>query len=100
MRSVRGHKVTAGLSGQPKAQSRIATGWRAKQSAALTIVKVRRWFTATALLTGWAIGFFGGSYLAWIDGLKPLHPVTFGETTFTVFVGMIAFAANVVARPW
>jgi SSS family solute:Na+ symporter len=49
----------------------------------LTIVKVRRWFTATALLTGWAIGFFGGSYLAWIDGLKPLHPVTFGETTFT-----------------
>ena len=25
------------------------------------------------LLAGWAVGFFGGSYLAWSDGLKPLH---------------------------
>jgi hypothetical protein len=134
---VRGHKVTADLFGPPQGSVSNNAGWRAKQSAVLTIVKVRRrtsllseasflnlalqpsnkpgamtrhhhlrllllpfvftrWFTATALLAGWTVGFFGGSYLAWIDGLKPLHPVTFGETTFTVFVGMIAFAANAV----
>jgi SSS family solute:Na+ symporter len=56
-----------------------------------------RWFTARALLTGWAVGFFGGTYLAWADGLKPLHALTFGETTVTAYVGLIAFAANVVA---
>ena len=54
------------------------------------------WFTAPALLAGWAVGFFGGTYLAWIDGLKPLHAVAFGETTVTVYVGLIALAANVI----
>jgi SSS family solute:Na+ symporter len=56
-----------------------------------------RWFTAPALLAGWAVGLLGGTYLAWTDGLKPLHALTFGDTTVTAYVGLIAFAANVTA---
>ncbi|MEA2978099.1 MAG: solute:Na+ symporter, family [Alphaproteobacteria bacterium] len=53
------------------------------------------WFTAPALLSGWAVGMLGGTYLAWTDGLKPLHALTLGGTTFTVYVGMIALTANI-----
>jgi SSS family solute:Na+ symporter len=54
------------------------------------------WFTAPALLGGWAVGLIGGTWLAWADGLKPLHALTFGTTTVTAYVGLIAFVANVV----
>jgi SSS family solute:Na+ symporter len=56
-----------------------------------------RWFTAPALLAGWAVGLFGGTYLAWTDGLKPLHTLAFADTTVTAYVGLIAFAVNVTA---
>ena len=56
-----------------------------------------RWFTASALLAGWAVGLFGGTYLAWTDGLKPLHTLAFADTTVTAYVGLIAFAVNVTA---
>ncbi len=55
-----------------------------------------RWFTAPALLAGWAVGFFGGSTLAWMDGLKPLHTVVFNGTSTTMYVGILALAANIV----
>src|SRR4030088_351870 len=48
------------------------------------------WVTAPALLTGWAVVLFGGTYLAWTDGLKPLHTLAFGDTTVTAYVGLIA----------
>jgi hypothetical protein len=51
---------------------------------------------SSALLAGWAVGLFGGTYLAWSDGLKPLHALTFGDISVTAYVGLIAFAANVV----
>jgi solute:Na+ symporter, SSS family len=55
-----------------------------------------RWFTAPALLAGWAVGLFGGTYLAWSDGLRPLHALTFGSVSFTAYVGIIALIANIV----
>ena len=55
-----------------------------------------RWFRAPGLLAGWAVGFFGGSYVAWSDGLKPLHTISIGGTNYTVYVGLLAFAANVL----
>ena len=55
-----------------------------------------RFFHAPALLLGWAVGFFGGSVLAWTDGLKPLHTVAFGGVSATVYVGLLALVANVV----
>jgi SSS family solute:Na+ symporter len=70
--------------------------WILQTLPALIFGLFTQWFTAPALLAGWAVGLFGGTYLAWIDGLKPLHALTFGETTVTAYVGLIAFAANVV----
>ena len=53
------------------------------------------WFRAPALLLGWAVGFFGGTLVAWSDGLKPLHSLVIGGQTYTVYVGLLALIANV-----
>jgi SSS family solute:Na+ symporter len=55
-----------------------------------------RWFTAPALLAGWAVGLFGGTYFAWLDGLKPLHTVSLAGVTFTAYIGLLALVANIV----
>lgn len=54
------------------------------------------WFRAPALLAGWAVGFFGGSWVVWSDGLKPLHALNFGGSTVTVYAGLLALAANIL----
>lgn len=71
--------------------------WILQTLPALIFGLYTRWFTAPALLTGWVIGMGTGTFLAWIDGLKPLHALTLGASTVTVYVGLIAFAANVAA---
>src|SRR5580700_2872775 len=70
--------------------------WILQTLPAVVFCLFTRWFTAPALLAGWAVGLGGGTYLALSDGLKPLHTLTFGETSVTVYVGLIAFAVNVV----
>ncbi|MGI4799685.1 MAG: monocarboxylate uptake permease MctP [Janthinobacterium lividum] len=55
-----------------------------------------RWFTGPALLAGWAVGFFGGTFIAWSDGLKPLHTMTIGGSNYTLYVGVLAVVANVL----
>jgi solute:Na+ symporter, SSS family len=55
-----------------------------------------RWFTAPALFVGWAVAMALGTYQAWSDGLKPLHTLTVGDTSFTAYVGLIALVANIV----
>jgi SSS family solute:Na+ symporter len=54
-----------------------------------------RWFRAPALLAGWAVGLFGGTYLAWTDGLKPLHTLVFGGVGVTLYIGLLAIVANI-----
>ncbi len=54
------------------------------------------WFRAPALLAGWAVGFFGGSWVVWQNGLKPLQALTIGGSTITVYSGLLALAANIV----
>jgi SSS family solute:Na+ symporter len=54
------------------------------------------WFRAPALLLGWAVGFFGGSLVAWSDGLKPLHSLLIGGQTYTIYIGLLALIANIV----
>ncbi len=54
------------------------------------------WFRGRALLAGWAVGFFGGTYMAWTDGLKPLHTIALGGTNYTLYVGLLALAMNIV----
>jgi SSS family solute:Na+ symporter len=55
-----------------------------------------RFFTGRGLLAGWAVGFFGGTIVAWTDGLKPLHTIALGGTNYTLYVGVLALAANIV----
>jgi solute:Na+ symporter, SSS family len=55
-----------------------------------------RWFAAPALFVGWAVGMAGGTYMAWSDGLKPLHTLAIGDASLTAYVGVIALVANIV----
>jgi len=70
--------------------------WILQTLPAVVFALFTRWFTAPALLLGWAVGLLGGTYLALSDGLKPLHAVTFGSVSFTAYVGIIALIANIV----
>jgi len=70
--------------------------WILQTLPAVVFALFTRWFTAPALLAGWAVGLLGGTYLALSDGLKPLHAVTFGSVSFTAYVGIIALIANIV----
>jgi SSS family solute:Na+ symporter len=51
---------------------------------------------ANALLAGWAVGFIGGTAIAWSDGLKPLHETGFGNYKLSLYVGLLALVANIV----
>jgi SSS family solute:Na+ symporter len=54
-----------------------------------------RWFRAPALLTGWAVGLAGGSWLAFSDGIKPVHTLVLGGDSYTVYTGLLALTLNV-----
>jgi SSS family solute:Na+ symporter len=53
------------------------------------------WFRAPGLLAGWAVGFFGGTWLVWLNNYKPLHTLSFGESHYTIYAGLLALAANI-----
>lgn len=69
--------------------------WILQTLPALVFGLYTNWFRARALLTGWFVGFFGGTYLVWDAGWKPLHMVSLGGEPFTVYTGLLALAANV-----
>jgi SSS family solute:Na+ symporter len=54
------------------------------------------WFGARALLSGWAVGIIGGSWLAFSDGIKPIHSIVLGGETITIYTGLLALAINIV----
>jgi SSS family solute:Na+ symporter len=70
--------------------------WILQTLPALIFGLFTSWFTAPALLAGWVVGLLGGSWIAWTDGLKPLHAFHFGDTTVTAYVGLLALVANIV----
>ena len=43
-----------------------------------------------------AVGLFGGSALAWADGLKPVHAVHLGSMSFSMYVGLLALVVNIL----
>ena len=69
--------------------------WILQTLPALIFSLFTRWFRAPALLAGWALGLLGGTYLAWSDGLKPLHPIVVAGSPVTIYVGLIALIANI-----
>ena len=70
--------------------------WILQTLPALVFGLFTNWFRAPALLAGWFVGFFGGTYLVWINGWKPLHALSLGGEPFTVYTGLLALAANIV----
>jgi len=70
--------------------------WILQVFPAVVFCLFTQWFLAPALIAGWAVGLIGGTYLSWVDGLKPLHLVSFGDLSFTMYVGLIALAGNIV----
>jgi SSS family solute:Na+ symporter len=55
-----------------------------------------RLFRAEGLLAGWAVGFAGGSFLAWWNGLKPVHTLSIAGMELTLYTGLLALAANLI----
>ncbi len=49
---------------------------------------------AGGLLAGWAVGMAIGTWMAVSTGLKPIFPLTLGGTTWPVYIGVLAGAAN------
>ena len=70
--------------------------WILQTLPALVFGLYMSWFRAPALLAGWAVGFVAGSAIAWSDGLKPLHTLTFGDAKLTLYTGLLALAVNIV----
>jgi SSS family solute:Na+ symporter len=54
------------------------------------------WFRAPALLAGWVVGMAGGSWLAFSDGLKPVHTFVLGGGSYTLYTGLTALVLNIV----
>ncbi len=54
------------------------------------------WFRAPALLAGWIVGLVGGSWIAFADGIKPVHTLTIGGDSVSLYTGLIALAMNIV----
>ena len=54
------------------------------------------WFGPRALLSGWAVGIVGGSWLAYADGIKPIHTLLIGGDSYTVYTGLLALLLNIV----
>ncbi|RTD96178.1 sodium:solute symporter family protein [Variovorax atrisoli] len=54
------------------------------------------WFRAPALLAGWAVGLAGGSWLAFSDGIKPVHTFVIGGGSYTLYTGLAALVLNIV----
>jgi SSS family solute:Na+ symporter len=53
------------------------------------------WFGARALLCGWAFGIGAGSWLAFSDGIKPIHTLVIGGDSYTVYTGLLALLLNI-----
>jgi solute:Na+ symporter, SSS family len=70
--------------------------WILQTFPALVFGLYLEWFQAPSLLAGWAVGLFGGTALAWADGLKPVHAVHLGSTTFSLYVGLLALVVNIL----
>ncbi|MDY0885269.1 monocarboxylate uptake permease MctP [Dongia soli] len=69
--------------------------WILQTLPALVFSLYCNWFRAEGLLAGWLVGFLSGTYLVWINGLKPLQPISLGGAPFTVYIGLLVLLANI-----
>jgi SSS family solute:Na+ symporter len=55
-----------------------------------------RLFRPSGLLWGWVVGFVLGSWIAFADGIKPVHTLSFAGHSYGIYTGLIALVANIV----
>jgi SSS family solute:Na+ symporter len=55
-----------------------------------------RWWRGRTLLIGWAAGMIAGTWVAWTDGLKPVHNWQIGDSAIGIYTGLVALALNVL----
>lgn len=65
-------------------------------SVVFGLFNVSNRFRAPALLTGWAAGMIAGSWLAFSDGIKPVHTFVIGGDKFSIYTGLAALAFNII----
>lgn len=70
--------------------------WILQTFPAVVFSVFSRWFRAPALLAGWVVGMVCGSWLAFVDGIKPVHTFVLGGTSYSLYTGLVALVANVV----
>ncbi|MUZ71577.1 sodium:solute symporter [Agrobacterium vitis] len=70
--------------------------WILQTLPALIFGLFTNWFRVPGLLAGWVVGFVGGTWLVWLNGLKPLHTLTIDGIPFTIYTGILALLANIV----
>ncbi|MBV9782599.1 MAG: sodium:solute symporter [Acidisphaera sp.] len=70
--------------------------WILQTFPAIVFGLYTNWFGATALLLGWIVGIVGGTWIVVLDGLRPVHTIVLGADHYTIYVGLLALAANIV----
>ena len=70
--------------------------WILQTFPALVFGLFTRWFRASGLLLGWAVGTLWGSWTAWSNGLKPLATLDLGGASHVFYVGFGALIFNIV----
>jgi SSS family solute:Na+ symporter len=48
------------------------------------------------LLAGWAAGLIAGSWLAFVDGIKPVHTFALGSGSYAFYTGLVALVLNIL----
>ncbi|HET7758024.1 MAG TPA: sodium:solute symporter [Steroidobacteraceae bacterium] len=71
--------------------------WIIQTLPAVMIGAYTRWFNDWALLAGWAVGTFAGTWMAIAADLKPTYPVHIGGFTFPGYTALYTVILNIVA---
>ncbi len=66
--------------------------WMLQVFPAVVFGLFTRWFRASGLLAGWALGMTLGTTLSWMQGVKPIYVL---PGIGGVYIGLIALVANI-----
>ncbi len=70
--------------------------WILQILPAIVFTLYTRRLSMPGLFLGWLVGIVIGTSLAIIQGLKPVYALHIGESTFPLYIGLIALAANMI----
>jgi SSS family solute:Na+ symporter len=70
--------------------------WILQTFPAVVLGLYRTRLRPSALLVGWVVGMVVGTLMAYQMGLKPVYPLVIGGTTYSVYIGVLAGALNLV----